>query len=92
VAGLRLLGERGFLVGDDASQLEQSYQLLRCVETALRLSTEMPHVELSEQPEFLRKLTYLLRRSSAEELLREIDSARQTNRRLLEEYLKRLKD
>jgi hypothetical protein len=52
----------------------------------------MPHVELSEQPEFLRKLTYLLRRSSAEELLREIDSARQTNRRLLEEYLKRLKD
>jgi hypothetical protein len=34
----------------------------------------------------------LLRRSSAEELLREIDSARQTNRRLLEEYLKRLKD
>ena len=27
-----------------------------------------------------------------EELLREIDSARQTNRRLLEEYLKRLKD
>ena len=92
VAGLRLLGERGFLAPEDAQDLEQSYQLLRSVETALRLSTEMPHVELSEQPEFLRKLTYLLRRSSAEELLREIDAARQTNRGLLEKYLQRLKD
>ena len=92
VAGLRSLGQQGLLALEDAAQLEQSYQLPRSVETAFRLSTEMPHVELSEQPEFLRKLTYLLRRSSAEELLREIDLARQTNRRLLEKYLKRLKD
>jgi glutamate-ammonia-ligase adenylyltransferase len=92
IAGLRLLAEQGFLESEDAEQLQRSYQLLRSVETALRLSTEVPHMELSEQPEFLRKLTYLMRRPSPAELLGEIDAARLSNRRLLEKYLGRLQD
>lgn len=91
IDGLRSLATRGLLEPADATSLEQAYLLLRSVETALRLSTETPHVELVEQPLFLDKLTYLLRRTSSAELLGEIDAARWTNRRLLERYLERLK-
>ncbi|MCE2793313.1 MAG: hypothetical protein LW697_12795, partial [Blastopirellula sp.] len=91
VDGLRLLAAEGFLQVSDAADLERAYLLLRSVETALRLSTEMPHVELVEQPEFLSKLTYLMRRDRAQQLLGEIDAARRTNRRLLEFYLDRLR-
>ncbi|MFN9342898.1 MAG: bifunctional [glutamate--ammonia ligase]-adenylyl-L-tyrosine phosphorylase/[glutamate--ammonia-ligase] adenylyltransferase [Planctomycetota bacterium] len=91
VDGLRLLAAEGFLQVSDAADLERAYLLLRSVETALRLSTEMPHVERVEQPEFLSKLTYLMRRDRAQQLLGEIDAARRTNRRLLEFYLDRLR-
>lgn len=89
--GLRRLVERGQIAPADGQILAQGYLFLRSVESALRLSTDTPQIELSEASKVLQRVTYIMRQPSSAELLAAVEEARRRNRHLLEKYLNDLR-
>jgi glutamate-ammonia-ligase adenylyltransferase len=88
--GLRKLAERGWLASGDAEQLSQAYRLLRSVESRIRLSSESPTSDLTNEPGPIKKLSYLLRCADPSQLLNTLNTARVTNRLLFLKYVRQL--
>ena len=81
---LRALVERGKLSREDGEELADSYQLLRQVESGLRLMNRTARHDFpSSEPE-LRKLAYLLRFDDWRELELRVSNARNSNRAIFE--------
>jgi [glutamine synthetase] adenylyltransferase / [glutamine synthetase]-adenylyl-L-tyrosine phosphorylase len=62
------LAQAGHLRGDDAAQLSRSYRFLRSIEARLRLMNTTARHDMPEGGSELKKLAYLLRYSSADQL------------------------
>ena len=79
--------ELGILTMEQAKTLSASYQLLRQVESGIRLMNSVARHELPEKEADLRKLAYLLRMKDSDSLAEQIRQARATNRAMLNEFL-----
>ncbi len=84
---LEVLTQRQFLSPEDGALLADSYQLLRQVESGLRLMNRTARHEFPETEPELRKLAYLLRLSDWRELERRVAEARKVNRRLFDKLV-----
>ena len=78
----------GILTMEQAQELSESYQLLRQVESGIRLMNSVARHEIPEKEEELSKLAYLLRMKDSKTLSEQIREARKTNRAMLNEFLK----
>jgi len=81
------LAELGILTMEQAKTLSASYQLLRQVESGIRLMNSVARHELPEKESDWRKLAYLLRSEDPDLLAEQIRQARATNRKMLNEFL-----
>ena len=81
------LAELGILTMEQAKTLSESYQLLRQVESGIRLMNSVARHELPEKELDWKKLAYLLRSEDPDLLAEQIRQARATNREMLNEFL-----
>lgn len=84
---LEVLSRRKLLSTQDGETLASNYQLLRQVESGLRLMNRTARHDLPSDERELRKLAYLLRFSDWSQLERRVDDARKVNRQLFEKYV-----
>ncbi len=87
VSSLELQAKLNLIETADAETLIANYRVLRSVEGALRLTSAAPRSELGTDDEFLKQVTYLMRRSSCAELKQELEVIKQQNRMLFERYV-----
>ncbi len=78
------LKTHGVLESQIASQLAENYEILRSVESRLRLMNTTARHDLPDQPAELAKLAFLLRMERVEDLLDQVAEARSKNREIFE--------
>ena len=88
IAAARALMATGQLDPSDGAQVIANYQLLRSIESRLRLMNTIARHDLPQDDSELEKLTYLLNYSGASQLVQDVDNARQFNRKWFETLVK----
>ena len=77
----------GYLESETGTRLHESYQLLRSVESRLRLMNTTARHDLPEQENRLAKLAFLLNYADAEELTKTVETTRQGIRQIFKRLL-----
>ncbi|MCH2177263.1 MAG: bifunctional [glutamate--ammonia ligase]-adenylyl-L-tyrosine phosphorylase/[glutamate--ammonia-ligase] adenylyltransferase [Mariniblastus sp.] len=78
------LESRGILASESARQISSNYEVLRGVESRLRLMNTAARHDLPEAPAELARLAFLLRLDDVTELLSRVKEARRSNREIFE--------
>ena len=78
------LESQGIMKSEWARQIASNYEILRSVESRLRLMNTTARHDLPESPEELAKLAFLLRVDDVAELLGRVEEARRSNREIFE--------
>ena len=86
---LQLLRQQGELAEDECRVLSQSYDLLRSIESGLRLMNTTARHDLPQDQQGLAQLAFLLKYDDARQLVEQCQHYRTENRRLFREIFER---